>query len=551
MGLPGYYLDVPGNLVLLPCAPRWGDPVDGGEVLDILHETQGGSRHGYTQATRAIRSFNFRFSRADKADFLLLHNTVFGRALTFFFVPDTDDMDTFIFCRKEKDFRTKEVPMEAVVGGSVTSLFDYTLELTAEPAVTESGRLVARGTSTAEFVANLDSFLSAAGDGEGAFVGESTFAGVLTAPGIGAAAFVGIQVAWSQIGGDSLNSGWSGKTNVNLCSGANGHIYAAVSGSAGEAEVWEWDGADWTQVGGDAINSSWSTSYETCGSPTFRASDGHLFVGLGSSTGDAEIWEFNGTTTWTKIGGDGLNSSWNTNYETIGSMCFDASGNLIVGIGLDNGDAEVYSWDGATWTKIGGDSVNSSWSSAGNYNQLRGLTLHDDGSGDAIFCGLGIDAGEGEVWKFQSGSWTKIGGDGINSGFTSELVNTLHSHSNGLLYAGIGLTAANGGQVWSWNGTAWANVSGFGTGYERAFSMATLDGVLYAGLGSGAGDADVWRYSGSGTTWTKVGGDAVALSWTTNYEIVTGLLGHTDGNLYAGLGTTSGDGEVWKWNLAG
>lgn len=608
MGLPGYYIDVPGNLVTLPVAPRWGDPVNGAEVLDILLETGGGKRHSYQQATRAIRSFAFRFSRADKADFLTLHRAVTGRSIPFFFVPDTDDMTTFLFCRKEKDFRPREVPSEAVIAGSVTSLFDYVLELTAEPAVLEVGVMTGRGTSTAQFIADQNSFLTAegsssvdligesiatgelvapgvadsdlvgrstaegvlaaagaaaenlvgvgraegvlsgAGIGAAAFVTPAEVSGVLSAAGIGASSLVGVAFAWSQIGGDSLNSGWSGGTNVNLASGGSNHIYAAISGTAaGDAELWEWNGSTWTKIGGDGVNSSWNTNYETCGSPTYRASDGHVFLCLGNSTGDAEVWEWNGSS-WTKIGGDGLNSSWNTNYEAGLTMCFDASGNLIVGLGTGDQDAEVYQWDGATWTKIGGDGVNSSWAAAGNYNQTRGLTLHDDGGGSAIFIGLGVDAGEGEVWRFRSGSWTKIGGDGLNSSFTSELVNGLWSF-NSKLYAGIGNTAANGGQVWEWNGTAWTNISGFGTGYERAFAFATLNGKLYVGLGSGAGDADVWEYSGAGTTWTKVGGDGLANSWATNYELVTGLIGHTDGNMYAGLGTSSGDAEVWRWLL--
>lgn len=133
MGLPGYFLEAPGSVVLLPVAPRWGDPVDGVEQLDLMHESDAGTRYVYTLGSRAVHHFQFRFTRAQKAAFLAMHNAVNGQDTPFFFVPDTDDMDTFIYCRKERDFRPRELPMGAVVDGVETSLFDYQLELTGEP----------------------------------------------------------------------------------------------------------------------------------------------------------------------------------------------------------------------------------------------------------------------------------------------------------------------------------------------------------------------------------------------------------------------------------
>ena len=102
-----------------------------------------------------------------------------------------------------------------------------------------------------------------------------------------------------------------------------------------------------------------------------------------------------------------------------------------------------------------------------------------------------------------------------------------------------------------WNGTAWAKIggdninAGWTTVYEAVTGL-TNDGTnLYAGLGSTAGDSEVWMWNGS--SWSKIGGDSVNGGWDTTIETVRSLK-HFGGNLYAGLGDTAGDAEVWRWN---
>jgi hypothetical protein len=107
--------------------------------------------------------------------------------------------------------------------------------------------------------------------------------------------------------------------------------------------------------------------------------------------------------------------------------------------------------------------------------------------------------------------------------------------------------------------TGWSKRGGDGNGttgwasttYEEVRSITSSGSMVYVGLGSGAGDAEVWRCDFSGTCnattgWTRVGGDAVNSSWAnTTYERVWSLL--ADGTtVYAGLGDTAGDAEIWK-----
>ncbi len=414
---------------------------------------------------------------------------------------------------------------------------------------------------------------------------------------------------WSQIGGDGKNSSWPDQTYENVMSLAvNGTIlYAGLGSSAGDGEVWSCDTATscatWTKIGGDGINSSWpvnsveevesmtvmggnlyvglgitattdariykwngtswlwvggngvSAPYNTAVWPAGSegvyslTNDGtNLYAGLGASAGDADVWKLNGTT-WSQIGGDGLNSGWvAATYETVISMRW-FNGNLYAGLGLTAGDAEVWKYNGTTWSQIGGDTIASSWD-ASSYEGVYSFT--DDGTN--LYAGLGLTAGDNEVWKYNGTTWSQIGGDGLNSGFTNT-----HTQVNSLLYTGstlyAGLVAtANNAEVWTFNGTAWTRIGGGfinkSWGYlnlQDVESMTVSGDYLYAGLGNAtAGNAQVWRFDGS--TWTIVGGQGVNSSWApATYEDVMSMVSY-NGDLYAGLGTTANDAEVWRFN---
>lgn len=404
--------------------------------------------------------------------------------------------------------------------------------------------------------------------------------------------------SWSKIGGDALNGSWAGSTyeQVWTLDYFNSKLFVGLGNSAGDAEVWQLDGSTWSRIGGDAVNSSWANSaYEIVGMLT---NDGtNLYAGLGTTAGDGEVWRWNGTS-WTQIGGDSLNSGWDNTIETVRTLRY-LGGNLYAGLGDTAGDADVWRWNGSVWTQIGGDGINSSWAAA-TYEQIGSFAW----DGTNLYAGTGTSNGDGEVWRFNGTAWTKIGGDGAGSSWTTaqgDTVNTLMWDS-GTLYAGV-YDAAGDGLYYSYNGTTWTQLGGgsvnkswdsyglasvqvmqsqggylyAGTGntagtalvyrfngtswtliggqgvnsswnsftYEQVLSMASFNNKLYVGLGTSANDAEVWQWDGS--TWTQVGGDSLNSSWGANYEEVDSLAVN-GGYLYAGLGASAADGEVWRYN---
>ncbi len=355
---------------------------------------------------------------------------------------------------------------------------------------------------------------------------------------------------WTQVGGNYYNHSWGffNLQSVESMTTYSDKLYAGTGLTvAGNALVWEFDGSTWTLIGGQGVNSSWAG--KTFESVTSMISDGgNLYVGLGTTANDAEVWRWNGSA-WTKIGGDSLNSGWTTNYESVLSMAV-YQGDLHVGLGVSANDAEVWRWNGSAWTKIGGDSTNSGWTT--NYESVLSMAVYED----YLYAGLGVTAGDSEVWRWNGTVWGKVGGDGINSGWdnTIEDVDYMIVY-NGSLYAGLGVTAGDA-DVWSWNGSAWTQVGGddlngswtAGT-YEQVKTMTVYNGKLIAGLGNTAGDGEVWEYSGG--TWIKIAGNTLNSSWANTIELVTSFSVYS-GKLFAGTGNTANaDAGVWSYGQNG
>ncbi len=181
----------------------------------------------------------------------------------------------------------------------------------------------------------------------------------------------------------------------------NNKLYAGLyGGSAGDAEVWEYSAGAWTKVGGDAVNSSWADS-------TFERTDGlnvyngSLYVGLGSTAGDAEVWSYNGSA-WAKIGGDAVNSSWaDSTFEQVRGIT-TYNGKLMAALGSSAGDGEIWEYNGSTWSQFAGDATGSSWST--DYEDVLAMTSHNG----KFYAGLGVSTGDAEVWEFDGNTWTNF-----------------------------------------------------------------------------------------------------------------------------------------------
>ena len=179
------------------------------------------------------------------------------------------------------------------------------------------------------------------------------------------------------------------------------------------------NGGYWSKFGGDAANNevgaSWSDSfyYEL---DRIAVYNGNLYIGLGIG-GDCnscvEVWEYNPiANAWRQIGGDSINSSWGAtiSYDNLhGMTVYDNKLYVALG-GSAAGDGEVWAYNGSTWVMVGGDAINSSWA-ASTYEYVQSLAVYNN----KLYAGLGLTAGEAEVWEYNGSIWAQIGGDSVKS----------------------------------------------------------------------------------------------------------------------------------------
>ncbi|MGB4943045.1 MAG: LamG-like jellyroll fold domain-containing protein, partial [Candidatus Moraniibacteriota bacterium] len=390
---------------------------------------------------------------------------------------------------------------------------------------------------------------------------------------------------WTRVAGNYLNKSW-GVFNLNSIESmttVGGKLYAGTGYDTGattsnpNATVWEFNGTSWTMIGGQGVNNSWAYGHPSVAAPTFRSvtsMTGYnctLVIGLGGGTaGDAEVWSWNGTT-WTKIGGDGTGTggqSWAAGTKRSVTAMTVIGTTLYTGLqGTTAGDGEMWTCDLAAtctttagWTFRGGDATGAGGQSWNNsmFEAVWSMTVR----GTSLYVGLGSSAGDAEVWSCDTGAtctqtvgWTKLGGDALNSSWansTYEEVTALTWY-RGELYAGLGAGTGEA-ELWKWNGTNWGGVAIAGDGlngswtdnlYERIKSLVTYNGDLVVGLGDGTGEGEVWRYNTS--AWSRIGGDGANSGWTNVIERI-GAMAVYRGKLYAGTGlNVNSEATIWAY----
>lgn len=370
---------------------------------------------------------------------------------------------------------------------------------------------------------------------------------------------------WQRIGGDGATTTgtWaaaSDKESVQSLAVDANYLYAGLGSGNYDGEVWRFDleAESWSQIGGDATG-GWTNAQRARRVDAMEIIDGTLYSGLFNVTDNGQLWAWNGTDTWTQLGGDYLSKSWGY-YGIDRVSAMTASGEyLYAGLGSTAGEAQVWEYDGSDWSIIGGQGVNSSWP-ADTIEGVFALT----GSGGDLYAGLGNTTDDGQVWRYHNGSWVQIAGKNADSGYSGwgdadnvEYVYAL-AEDETYVYAGLG-NGSNEGDVWRFHKAdeGWEQIAGAGTvlsngkwvsGYEEVDSLIVDSNYLYAGLGrSTTADSDVWRFDKATETWLQIGGDGKNSCWGSGYEGVYSMSFY-QGDLYVGLGVGTDDAEVWRWD---
>lgn len=301
--------------------------------------------------------------------------------------------------------------------------------------------------------------------------------------------------------------------------------------NTGHARIFEYNGFDWVQLGAD-INGE--ASNDLCGYSVAISSNGTRVAigavfndGSGTNAGQVRVYEFNGTQ-WVQLGNDidgeaaGDESGRSVSLSTDGTrVAIGAIHNN--GGGGSAGHVRVYTYNGNSWIKLGGDIDGE----ASGDNAGFSVSLSADGSKVAVGAylndGSGTDAGQVRVFQYSGSAWIQLGGD-LNGEAAGDQCGTAVSLSSDGGFVALGANHNDGqgnnsghARIYQYVGNSWvrlgADLDGEAAGDEFGYSISlSSDGTVVAvggrrnnGAGNNSGHVRIYKYiSGA---WVKIDAD--------------------------------------------
>jgi hypothetical protein len=317
----------------------------------------------------------------------------------------------------------------------------------------------------------------------------------------------------------------------------------------GERDTWEWDGKTWIRAVSPTMPAARSEHAMAYDSLRGRVV---MFGGQASTTYD-DTWEWNG-------------SSWVERTPPVSppprsghAMAYDiARGRVVLFGGTASGGAnlgDTWEWDGASWTqRMPAASPSPRAYHAMVYDAVRGRTVLFGGS----VGGFAVN----ETWEWDGTTWVRqLPAGGLPAPRSRHAMAYDGGRGRTVLYGGASFTGSNHlGDLWEWNGTAWAQRIPSPSplpryNHDMAYDSVRGHVVLFGGRSSTLWPlGDTWEWDGS--TWFErtaaapVERDSPALAHdgTTGRSLLFG--GSRIEWLGSATWTVRSLGDTWEWDGA-
>jgi hypothetical protein len=210
--------------------------------------------------------------------------------------------------------------------------------------------------------------------------------------------------------------------------------------------------------------------------------------------------------------------------STGGGPLFQVKGLKILG----TDDAEVWTFDGNTWTEVTPPAPGFS----GNKG-VYSMAVYKD----TLFIGTGNNSGA-QVWAFN-GAWTEVNIPGFSS--NNSFVWAMTVYKDSLYIATVNYTGP--AELWKYDGSAWSqvNIPDFSSNNYAIASMATFNGNLYLGTSNVSSGAELWQFKRG--TWKKISSSGLA----SNNSITA--MAKYEGALLIGTSNYYGDAaQLWTFD---
>lgn len=271
---------------------------------------------------------------------------------------------------------------------------------------------------------------------------------------------------------------WLGTADL----GAGPELYAAAGG-----QLYRWNGAAWISIG-PSVNGAIldATSY----SDGLGSSASLYVVGTFTHAGIVQanrIARWDGSS-WHPVGGGipGPSPVALSVYDDGGGPALFVGGQFTSVGGL--AVSGIARWNGSSWADVGGG--------LGGGCCVHSMTVHDDGSGEALYVGGSWFASAGgtsvnSIARWDGQSWSDVGAPVFTSScpFGVPAIDALTVHDDGAgpsLYVGGQFVLATGNGtalgVARWDGATWSSLNS-GPIDGDVISLASYEGELYIGGG--------------------------------------------------------------------
>ena len=300
---------------------------------------------------------------------------------------------------------------------------------------------------------------------------------------------------------------------------------------SGSTQIYTWNGTAWSQLGndidGEAAEDESGHSVSLSADGTTVAIGARRNDGNGNSSGHTRIYNWNGTA-WSQLGNDIDGEA--AEDESGFSISLSADGTTVAigarrndGNGNSSGHTRIYNWNGTTWNQLGSDIDGE----AANDFSGRSISLSNDGKTVAIGAhkndGNGSNSGHTRIYSWNGTTWSQLGGDIDGEASDDESGFSVSLAGNGTVVAvsayqnnGNGSNAGHT-RIYTWNGTTWnqlgSDIDGEAADDEGGYSIAlSNDGNTIAigarlNDGNGTNSGQTRIYSWSGNTWSQLGSD--------------------------------------------
>jgi len=300
--------------------------------------------------------------------------------------------------------------------------------------------------------------------------------------------------------------------------------------NSGHTRIYAWDGSSWSQLGGDIDGeaaydkSGYSVSLSSDGTVVAIGANGN--DGNGSDSGHTRIYAWDGSS-WSQLGGDIDGEAADQSGHSV-SLSSDGTVVAIGAVGNDgngsySGHTRIYVWDGSSWSQLGSDIEGEAAYDESGYS----VSLSSDGTAVAIGAnrndGNGINSGHTRIYTWEGSSWSQLGGDIDGEAADDYSGLSVSLSSDGTVVAiGARFNDGNGSasghtRIYAWEGSSWSQLGGDIDGeaaddYSGLSVSLSSDGTVVAigapfndGNGSNSGHTRIYVWDGS--SWSQLGGD--------------------------------------------